>query len=148
MWYSIVEMCMGFIKLQHKSSVFWVIVHVGIVRQMGRHIIASSYLRSILFSEQPTQAYRAAWVIHGGKVHRQGNYSLWVRDGTPKAERWKSCASQTPWIRRGEGRGWCWWRMAPRGPGGEVGLSLESSDSMVKHWIWLQSPEGVLRREQ
>lgn len=42
MWYSIVEMCMGFIKLQHKSSVFWVIVHVGIVRQMGRHIIASS----------------------------------------------------------------------------------------------------------
>ena len=31
-------------------------------------------LRSILFSEQPTQAYRAAWVIHGGKVHRQGNY--------------------------------------------------------------------------
>jgi len=33
---------MGFIKLQHKSSVFWIIVHVGIVRQMGRHIIASS----------------------------------------------------------------------------------------------------------
>lgn len=42
MWYSIVEMCMGFIKLQHKSSVFWVIVLVGIVRQTGRHIIASS----------------------------------------------------------------------------------------------------------
>lgn len=31
-------------------------------------------LRSILFSEQPTLVYRAAWVIHGGKFHGQGNY--------------------------------------------------------------------------
>lgn len=42
MCYSIVEMCMGFIKLRHKSSASWIIVHVGIVRQMGRHIITSS----------------------------------------------------------------------------------------------------------
>lgn len=31
-------------------------------------------LRSILFSEQPTQVCRAAWAIQGGKVQGQGHY--------------------------------------------------------------------------
>ena len=108
MWYSIVEMCMGFIKLQHKSSVFWVIVHVGIVRQMGRHIIASScsHYCGAMQAETAGSAREAAQSCSSCRNRAQVKGQLrWVSAGQPwKVSRARTINKQTKLAVRERGR--------------------------------------------